>query len=67
MGQKDHAIMREQLDQVEQGAAAITRGESATAVTIIVERTRFAEPRLVTPAEADILFQPRVIEIDTGR
>ncbi len=59
--------MREQFDQVEQGAAAITRGESATAVTIIVERTRFAEPRLVTPAEADILFQPRVIEIDTGR
>ncbi len=67
MGQKDHAIMRQQLEQVEQGAAAIARGEPAPHVTIIVERTRFAEPRLVSPAEADILFQPRVIEIDMGR
>ncbi len=67
MGQKDHAMTRQQLDQVEQGATAIARGEPAPAVTIIVERTRFAEPRLVSSAEADILFQPRVIEIDTGR
>ncbi len=36
-------------------------------VTIVVERTRLVEPRLVSPAEADTLFRPRVIEIDTGR
>ena len=60
-------MTREQLDQVERGAAAIARGEPAPAVTIIIERTRLAEPRLVPPAEADILFKPRVIEIDTGR
>ncbi len=67
MGQKDHAMMSEQLDQVAQSAAAITRGEPAPTVTVIIERTRLAEPRLVSPAEADILFRPRVIEIDTGR
>ncbi len=67
MGQKDSAMTHQQLDQVEQGAAAIARGETPPPVTIVVERIRFAEPRLVSQVEADILFQPRVIEIDTGR
>ncbi len=67
MGQKEHAMTRQQLDQVERGVAAIARGRAAPAITIVVERNRLAEPRLVTPAEADILFRPRLIEVDTGR
>ena len=55
----------EQLEQLKAGAAAVAAGAPVSVITI--ERRRLATPRVLTPAEADVAFQERVIEVDTGR
>ncbi len=49
-----------------QEAPAGTAGETKAdppAPTFTIERRRLAEPRLVSPAEAEALFRERVIEL----
>ena len=60
-------MTREQLEQVQLGASAIARGAIAPPVTITLTRTRLAVPRVISPEEAELAFQPKVIELDTGR
>ena len=55
------AMTDEQREQLREGAAAVVAG--APPPVIIIERRRLAEPRLVSPAEAEDLFRERVIDI----
>ena len=57
------ALMDEQREQLREGAAAIAAAGAAPPPVIVIERRRLAEPRLVSPAEAEALFRERVIEL----